>query len=59
MTMAVLQVLVIGGGDGGAVRELTRHPAVKEVTMCEIDEVCKTKYDVTQCVVRYRVCWCT
>ncbi|KAK2175593.1 hypothetical protein NP493_720g00014 [Ridgeia piscesae] len=32
------KVLVIGGGDGGAVRELTRHPAVKEVTMCEIDE---------------------
>ena len=31
---------MIGGGDGGAVRELTRHPAVKEVTMCEIDEVC-------------------
>ncbi|CAD5115740.1 DgyrCDS4685 [Dimorphilus gyrociliatus] len=31
-------VLVIGGGDGGAVRELDKHPAVKNITMCEIDE---------------------
>lgn len=31
-------VLVIGGGDGGVARELTKHPAVKNVTMCEIDE---------------------
>lgn len=32
-------VLVIGGGDGGVVRELTKHPAVKNVTMCEIDQM--------------------
>jgi len=32
------KVLVIGGGDGGMVREVSRHPAVKEVTMCEIDK---------------------
>jgi spermidine synthase len=32
------KVLVIGGGDGGVVRELDKHPAVKEITMCEIDE---------------------
>jgi spermidine synthase len=30
-------VLVIGGGDGGTVRELVRHPSVKKVVLCEID----------------------
>ena len=36
------QVLVIGGGDGGAVREVAKHPEVKEIHQCEIDEVsCK------------------
>jgi spermidine synthase len=31
------KVLVIGGGDGGTVREILQHPCVKEVTLCEID----------------------
>ena len=31
-------VLVIGGGDGGTVREVLRHPEVKKVKMVEIDE---------------------
>ncbi|MBL7101057.1 MAG: polyamine aminopropyltransferase [Nanoarchaeota archaeon] len=31
------KVLVIGGGDGGAVRELLKHP-VEEVHVCEIDK---------------------
>ncbi|KAF1744934.1 hypothetical protein MXB_4036, partial [Myxobolus squamalis] len=31
-------VLVIGGGDGGVLRELDRHPLVKKVTLCEIDQ---------------------
>uniref|UniRef100_A0A2P2HXJ7 Spermidine synthase-like n=1 Tax=Hirondellea gigas TaxID=1518452 RepID=A0A2P2HXJ7_9CRUS len=31
-------VLVIGGGDGGVVREVAKHPAVKSIVMCEIDE---------------------
>lgn len=31
------RVLVIGGGDGGLVREVLRHPTVEEVTMVEID----------------------
>ena len=35
-----LQVLVIGGGDGGVVRELDKMADVKQITMCEIDEVC-------------------
>lgn len=32
------KVLVIGGGDGGVVREVTRHPLVEEVVQWEIDE---------------------
>ncbi|MGB3769387.1 MAG: polyamine aminopropyltransferase [Phormidesmis sp.] len=35
----VKNVLVIGGGDGGSVREILRHPQVESVTMVEIDEV--------------------
>lgn len=31
-------VLVIGGGDGGALREVVRHPAVTRGTLVEIDE---------------------
>jgi len=30
-------VLVIGGGDGGTVREVLKHPTVNEVVLCEID----------------------
>ena len=29
---------MVGGGDGGVVRELAKHPAVEEVVMCEIDD---------------------
>jgi spermidine synthase len=36
---AVKNVLVIGGGDGGSVREILRHPQIESVTMVEIDEV--------------------
>jgi spermidine synthase len=32
------RVLVIGGGDGGAVRELLRHDSAEEVVMVEIDD---------------------
>jgi len=31
-------VLVIGAGDGGTIRELMRHPSIEKVTMVEIDE---------------------
>ncbi len=31
------QVLVIGGGDGGSIREIVRHPGVELATLCEID----------------------
>ena len=32
------QVLVIGGGDGGILREISRHDCVKSIDICEIDE---------------------
>jgi spermidine synthase len=31
-------VLVIGGGDGGIVRELDKHSLVEKIALCEIDE---------------------
>ena len=32
------KVLVIGGGDGGVLREVARHPEVEEIVICEIDK---------------------
>lgn len=32
------KVLVIGGGDGGAIREILKHPSVQKAVLCEIDE---------------------
>lgn len=34
----IKKVLVIGGGDGGTVRELTRYGSIEEIHMVEIDE---------------------
>ncbi|XP_020272276.1 spermine synthase-like isoform X2 [Asparagus officinalis] len=38
-------VLVIGGGDGGVLREISRHNSVEQIDICEIDklviDVCK------------------
>lgn len=34
---AAKKVLIIGGGDGGMLREVSRHPGVEQVTMVEID----------------------
>src|SRR5690554_408107 len=34
----IKNVLVIGGGDGGSVRELTRYPSIEKIDMVEIDE---------------------
>ena len=31
------RVLVVGGGDGGVLREVLKHPAVEKATLCEID----------------------
>lgn len=39
------KVLVVGGGDGGAIREILKHPSVEKAILCEIDsavvEECK------------------
>ena len=32
-------ILVIGGGDGGIVREILKYPSVEAVHLCEIDEM--------------------
>jgi len=33
-----VNVLVVGGGDGGAIREVLKHPSVKRAVLCEIDK---------------------
>jgi spermidine synthase len=35
----IKSVLVIGGGDGGTVRELTRYSSIEKIDMVEIDEM--------------------
>lgn len=32
------QVLVVGGGDGGVLRELSRYDSLEHIDICEIDE---------------------
>ncbi|KMT07280.1 hypothetical protein BVRB_6g149100 [Beta vulgaris subsp. vulgaris] len=36
------KVLVIGGGDGGVLREVARHSSVEHIDICEIDEMVVT-----------------
>lgn len=47
------KVLIIGGGDGGAIRELVRYPLVEQIDLVEIDElvvaVCKKHLPQTAC----------
>lgn len=49
----VEKVLVIGAGDGGVIRELSRYPEIKHIDMVEIDElvveVCKKHLPQTSC----------
>jgi len=49
----VKTVLVIGGGDGGTVRELTRYPSIEKIDMVEIDrlvvDVCREFFPLTAC----------
>jgi len=33
------KVLVVGGGDGGVIREILKHPSVEKAILCEIDEI--------------------
>lgn len=50
---AVKKVLVIGAGDGGVIRELTRYESIESIDMVEIDEkvveVCKEYLPKTSC----------
>ncbi|MDH7497665.1 MAG: polyamine aminopropyltransferase [Syntrophomonadaceae bacterium] len=47
------RVLVIGGGDGGTVREVLKHPEVEQVTLVEIDQMvvekCKEYFPQVAC----------
>ncbi len=49
----VRDVLVIGAGDGGVIRELARYPEIKRIDMVEIDplviEVCREYLPQTAC----------
>ena len=38
------KVLVIGGGDGGVVREVLKHNTVEQVVLCDIDEASLDRY---------------
>jgi len=40
-------VLIVGGGDGGVIREVVKHAEVKHITICEIDQM------VIDCGKRY------
>lgn len=50
---SIKNVLVIGAGDGGSVRELTRYPGIQHIDMVEIDEMvvslCKEFLPQTAC----------
>lgn len=47
------KILVVGGGDGGAIREILKHPSVEKAVLCEIDrcviEECKTYLPEISC----------
>lgn len=49
----IKRVLVIGAGDGGTIRELTRYSSIETIDMVEIDrkvvEVCKEHFNQTAC----------
>ncbi len=48
-------VLVIGGGDGGSIREILKHPSVEKAVLVEIDEqvvdVCKKYLPEISCAL--------
>ncbi|HBV88113.1 polyamine aminopropyltransferase [Desulfosporosinus sp.] len=51
--LKIKNVLVIGAGDGGTVRELTRYSSIENIDMVEIDkmvvDVCKEYFPQTAC----------
>lgn len=52
----IQQVLVIGAGDGGTIRELLRYPSIRHIDMVEIDEevvnMCEAHLLQTSCGLR-------
>lgn len=32
-------MLVVGGGDGGVLREISRHSSIEHIDICEIDKL--------------------
>ena len=58
LPLFMLQVLVIGGGDGGVLREISRHRSVERIDICEIDKMVidvnfSLSPSLTQCVCMY------
>lgn len=51
------QVLIIGGGDGGVLREVCKHSCLEKVTMCEIDagvvEASKKYFPTVSCAFNH------
>lgn len=55
---SLVKVLIVGGGDGGVLREVARHPGVETIDMCEIDSmVCEVSFHVAG--LRCRWVWFT
>ena len=48
------KVLVIGGGDGGVLREVIKHDCVEEAVLCDIDEVGAAARAMPYCCVLIR-----
>lgn len=50
------KVLVVGGGDGGAIREILKHPEVEKAVLCEIDpdvvDECKKHLTEISCALQ-------
>ena len=53
VNLGAKKVLVIGGGDGGVVRELTRYASIEQIDLVEIDkevvDVCRKYLPQTAC----------
>lgn len=49
--------MVVGGGDGGVLREISRHSSVEIIDICEIDDlVIDVRFFKLYCVKNRRVC---
>lgn len=44
-------MLVIGGGDGGVLREVSRHSSVEQIDICEIDKMVVDVSSNTKCIL--------